>query len=285
MIRLALGSEDPALSQMLAARLRGVTLVSPADCEAIAFLDPASASAEAIHPFLSAGKHVVAVSELCPLETDLEALSAAARESGAQLSLVNADRYLPSRQLIRQQLDAGKLGEPGLVRIHDWQPSNDASPSYHSLVRSLDIAGWLMGKLPELAYTVESAGAAHDRGRFVQVHLGFPGGGMTLINFSNRLPPGDAYHSLSVIGSTGAAYADDHQNMQLLYRGGQAQAVRTGEGSKHFAALVQDFADALAAGRDLSPSVHSWRNVLAVAAAVRRSLESRSAIRPEAKQS
>ena len=284
MIRLALGSEDSILAQILAARLRGVTLVSAADCEAVAFFHPSMAPAEAIYPFLCAGKHVVALSDTCLLETALETLSAAARKSGAQLSIVNADRYRPSRQLIRQQLDAGKLGEPGLVRIRHWQQSGDAS-SHFSLARSLDVAVWLMGKLPDLVYAVENTADATEPERFVQVHLGFPGGGMALIDHSNRLPPGDAYQSLSVIGSAGAAYADDHQNMQLLYRGGQAQAVRTGEGLKHLATLVQDFADGLAAGRDLSPSVEAWRNVLSIANAVRRSLESRLAIRLEAKPS
>ena len=283
MIRLALVSEDTAISQLLGARLRGVKLVSSADCEAVAFFDPAATTVEEIQAFLSAGKHVAALGDMCRLETELEALSAAAQERGVRFFIVNADRYLPSRQLIRQQLDAGKLGAPGLLRIHAWQPSNDASATHLSLARSLDIAVWYMGKLPDLVYAIENNGDAAGPGRFVQVHLGFPGGGMALVDVSNRLPPGDGYHSLSVIGSAGAAYADDHQNMQLVYRGGQAQGMRTGEGSKHLAALVQDFADGLAAGRDLSPSIEAWRNVLSLASAVQRSLESRLAIRLEAK--
>ena len=40
-----------------------------------------------------------------------------------QVVVVNSDQFLPSRQLIRQQLDTGKLGEVGLVRVHRWEPS------------------------------------------------------------------------------------------------------------------------------------------------------------------
>jgi hypothetical protein len=101
---------------------------------------------------------------------------------------------------------------------------------------------------------------------------------MALVEYAGRLPPGDGYQSLSVIGSAGAAYADDHANMQLVYRGGRPQAVRTDEGAGHLAALVQEFVDALAAGRDTSGTVTAWQRVWAVVDAVQRSLEARQAI-------
>src|SRR5262249_44090281 len=125
---------------------------------------------------------------------------------------------------------------------------------------------------------VYAAGQTEGPGSLVQVHLGFPGGAMALIEHTDRLPPGDGYQSLAVIGTAGAAYADDHQNMQLAYRGGRPQAVRTEEEAGALAALVQDFADALRAGRDLSASVPAWQGVLAVADAARRSLASRQAV-------
>ena len=43
---------------------------------------------------------------------------------------------------------------------------------------------------------------------------------MALIDCAQTLPQGDGYFSLSLIGSTGAAYADSHHNRQLLYGGG-----------------------------------------------------------------
>jgi predicted dehydrogenase len=124
---------------------------------------------------------------------------------------------------------------------------------------------------------LEQLGDEHTgAGRVVQVHLGFAAG-MALIDLA-RLPTGDGYHSLSVIGASGAAYADDHQNAQLLYRGGPGRAIVTGEGSKHLVAMLQDFTDTIAGGRDLSETVAAWRDVLTVVEAARESLTTHTAV-------
>jgi hypothetical protein len=107
---------------------------------------------------------------------------------------------------------------------------------------------------------------------------------MALLDHTYRLPPGDCYHSLSLIGSAGTAHADDHNNMQLLFRGGRPQAVRADEGVLYLSTLLQEFADALNAGRDLSQHLTAWCNALAVEAAVRKSLQTRQAIEPEGLQ-
>ena len=104
---------------------------------------------------------------------------------------------------------------------------------------------------------------------------------MALIDFSDRMPDGDQYDSLSVIGSTGAAYSDDQSNRQLLFRGGAAQAVRTDEDVRQHVAMVQEFVDAVAENRDLSASVESWKTVLNVASAVLQSLVTQQAVRWE----
>ncbi len=207
----------------------------------------------------------------------------------SQVVVVNPDRFLPSRQLIRQQIDSGKLGEIGLIRIHRWEPnvghvSNVPDLNEHvenvphedagvptGLLRDLDLVLWLVGKLPDAIHAVEQNDAS---GRFVQVHLGFPGGTMALLAYSDRLPAGDGYQSLSVIGSAGAAYADDHQNMQLVFRGGRPQAVRADETGRRHSAAVQERIETLQAGHDVAASVAEWQSVLKVADAVRRAMTS-----------
>jgi predicted dehydrogenase len=79
----------------------------------------------------------------------------------------------------------------------------------------------------------------------VQLHLGFPNGGMALIDHSWTLPPGDSYFSLSLIGSTGAAYADDHHNRQLLFQGGPPRAILTREGNTCRLGMLQEFVRAI----------------------------------------
>jgi len=277
MVRFMVSGVEEAAGREVASRLRGAIIETGEAFEAAVFVGPRQPEGEVIGRFLAAGKHVLVAAESCPSSAVLEALAAAARQGGVQLAVVNPDHYLPSRQLIRQQLDAGKLGEVGLVRAHRWEPAADNRAELLGvpgpLTRDIELVCWLAAKQPNLVYAVGQAANG-----FVQVHLGFPGGSMALLDYFDHLAAGDGYQSVTVIGSTGAAYANDHQNMQLLYRGGRPQAVRTEEGARQMAALVQEFVDGLRTGRDLSPSVTAWRNAAAVAGAVRRSLESRCAV-------
>jgi predicted dehydrogenase len=182
----------------------------------------------------------------------------------------NPARLLPSRQLIKRELDAGKLGEPGLIRIHHWDAKdemneNDSLPA--AVLQELDVILWLMAKSPTVVHALEQGNTAENKqGRYLHIHLGFPGGGMALLDFSSLHPPGDPYRMLHVIGSAGAAYADDHQNMQLLFQGGPAQCVfateQAGKLREH----------------ELSGMTQDWKAVLAVAEAVKRSLTTQQAV-------
>lgn len=265
-IQLAIADDDSRRSA-LAPRLRGATLVdSPDSAQAVAFL-AAPPDRASVERYLQAGRHVLLSAGL-PL-ADLDSLSETSRRSTAQLAVVNPDRYLPSRQLIKQQIP-DKIGHVGLLRLHRWEHAS-ADPFAGPPLRDLDTALWLVGEPPDRIYAV-------GRDRFVQVHLGFPGGGMALIDYDGRLPEGDGYSSLSVIAASGAAYADDHQNMQLLYRGGRAQAVRTEEGTRQHVAMIQAFVDGLHAGRDFSEDETAWRQIFAVADAVKNSTTTRMAV-------
>ncbi len=253
MIRLALATAEPI---PLAELVPGVAVEGqPADDEA------------AIERCLSGGAHVVLTAPSPLLGPTLDRLAAVARQAGVQLGLLNPDRYLPSRRLIRAQLDAGKLGDPGLVRIHRWLPAGGARDLH---LRDLDVAIWLIGRAPDVVYALDT-----DCSR--QLHLGFPGGAMALLDVAT-LPAGDGYRLLHLIGSRGAAYADDQQNTQLLYRGGAARALLVDEGAAALRGLARDAAAALAAGGDLSCTLAEWRRVAGVAAAARRSIETREAV-------
>lgn len=280
-IRLAVSHPNAAEVAAIAARLRGATvefcedvfLGPPEGCDA--FMLTGTVEPGDIEHILSEGVHVLLVADPCPPGNVIETLFDTARRAGVRFAVVNPDRYLPSRRLVRDQL-AGRLGDPGLIRLHRWEPpGHPAGGLPNPLLRDLDTVLWLAGRFPDRVFAVGTVGG------FVQVHLGFPGGGMALLDYTDRLPPGDDYRSLSVIAFSGAAYADDHQNTQLVYRGGHPQAVRTDERSGVLAAVAQEFVDAVAAGRDLSAGAAEWRAVFAVADAVTRSLASGRAVTPE----
>jgi predicted dehydrogenase len=293
MIRLGVSNAEEAVWREVAPRLRGATIArardagffAPAEaCDAAAFLGSDLPEPGSVERLLRTGKHVL-LAPACPSRDFVETWFETARRTNVQLAVLNPDRYLPSRQCIRQHLDAGKLGEPVLVRLHRWEPAASDGPwegprRSGPLLRALELTLWLMGKPPDRVYAIQQRvkEPGFPGSRFVQVHLGFPCGGMALIDCTNRLPPGDTYQSLAVLGSAGAAYADDHQNMQLVYRGGRPQAVRTDEGTSYLAAMVQAFLDRLGAGGDAPGDVKSWRTVWDLADAVERSLEAKQAI-------
>ena len=296
MTRLAINGAE-ADRRALDGRLAGATLTpnqsqgdAPLDCDAVLWLSSTAADGDLIRRALAAGKHVLLTGPSWLSGTDLDDLTTAAQQGGARLAVENPDRHLPSRRAIRQQLDGGRLGAPGLIRAHRWlsaaAASSDLLPGQAggeggptppaALVQDIDAALWLMGKAPELVYAVQGDGA-------LQVHLGFLGGGMAMLDYADCLPEGDGYSSLSVIGSTGAAYADDHQNVQLLYRGGSPAAVHVGERAAQLAALAQTFITALRDGQDLSAGLAGWRLATSVAATALRSAAVRRALTLEAR--
>lgn len=289
MMRLAVYGET-ALWTAVALRLHGASIVHIGtdevplppfnDYDAVLIADRSSDGSR-VDEVLANGKHALT---LAGSTMDLDALGARARSAAVQLAIVNPDRYLPSRDLIRQQFDVGKLGLPGLIRIHRWEARHRTDASRPTLpapiVNDIDLALWFVGKSPDTVFATESsreATASHD-GRTIQVHLGFSDGAMALIDYTNQLPAGDDYQSFSIIGSAGAAYADDHQNVQLLYQGDQPRAVRVEEEVRQWTNLTQDFVDSLRDGKDLSHTLRDWQKAVGVGQAVESSLTTRQAV-------
>lgn len=290
MMRLAVYGET-ALWSAVALRLHGASIVHigtdelplppPADYDAVLIAD-CRRDGSRVEEALANGKHALVLGG-SPLDLDVSA--ARARSAGVQFTVVNPDRYLPSRDLIRQQFDAGKLGLPGLIRIHRWESNglaDDANKPTLSaaIIKDIDLALWFVGKSPDTIFATECSreSMARHNGRTIQVHLGFSDGAMVLIDYTSQLPAGDNYQSFSIIGSSGAAYADDHQNVQLLYQGDQPRAVRVEEEVRQLTNLTQDFVDSLRGGKDLSHTVGDWQKAVAVARAVEMSLTSRQAV-------
>jgi predicted dehydrogenase len=271
MIRLAVSS---GLLREIESRLRGAALQSSdgdylSNCDAVAILAPTGAEEPPVEQILQARKHVLLSAEHCSSLQRLQTLTDTARQAGVQFVVANWERYRPSRQVIREQLDLGKLGEPGLIRLHHW--GIPATPD--SMISDLDLVLWYSGQSPNVVHAVEQEG--------LLIHLGFAPGGMALINRLFRPGQGE-YRSLSIIASNGAAYADDHQNIQLLFRTERSPStLLCEEGFSFLTTMVQEFVQGLNTGRNMSRSVLDWRKALVVADAVRKSLATRQAVVPE----
>ena len=90
---------------------------------------------------------------------------------------------------------------------------------------------------------------------------------MALIDFATTMPPGDGYRSFALIGSAGSVYVDDHQNVQLNFRGGHADALVTPGTDAAIQSQLQEFVDAIEQDRDPMSNGSESRTALQVATA------------------
>ena len=226
-----------------------------------------------------AGKHVLVETPIALSTAAADAVADAAMGSGVRLMVGNLPRYAPAGATVREALDSGEIGEPGLLRIHRWEPLGTGSwpalnqeqccAAVRNLSADVDLAIWLFGGLPTEIYATgrRVSHGGIDQPDYVQVHLGFEGGGMSVIDYSASLPQGPGYHFLSMIGSKGAAYADDHHNVNLVYGDGGTRALDPGHGVGHILAQLQEFVDAICEGRDPAPTGVDGRSAVLVAEA------------------
>ena len=89
-----------------------------------------------------------------PLLADIAALG----QADTMLMPAHTWRFLPSIQAVKRSLDAGKLGEPGLLRIHRWLPPEATPESLtERILPDADLACWMFGGAPEKVWTLQSA--------------------------------------------------------------------------------------------------------------------------------
>jgi len=129
--------------------------------------------------------------------------------TAARIMPAHQTRFLPEIAPMKQAAAAGKLGELGLLRVHHWLPGNSGRPAQAAFAH-VDLANWFFGEKPEIVHTIEKE-------NYLQLHLGFRGDRMALIDVATSRPGPDAYFSVHLIGSDGTIYADDHRNAQLLF--------------------------------------------------------------------
>lgn len=116
-------------------------------------------------------------------------------------------RYAPNVIPLQESRLLGQLGEPGLLRIHHWLAAETCPTSL--AFHQVDLSHWFFSGKPSSRY-------CHSGSDYLQLHLGYPDSGMTLIDIATNRAGSNDYYSMHLIGSHGAAYADDHENSHLL---------------------------------------------------------------------
>ena len=252
--------------------------------DAVIVTTPPATHAALVQRAAQAGKHALVKPPLASTAGEARQIAAAGRAAGVRLMLAHPARFQADHRAVKDSLDDGELGRPGLLRIHQWLPATEGTDgseqAAHAGLAALDLALWMFDGLPTHVYAVarpaQTTGLA--AAEYAQVHLGFAGGGMALIDLAHTLPAGDGYDSLTLIGSLGAAYSDTHHNVQLLYGGGHAQAVRTEPDESVIALMLAEFAAAIVEQREPAVGGADGHAALLVAAAVESSLAAAAAM-------
>lgn len=187
-----------------------------------------------ISTLLAAGKHVLLDS--VPVDvTELDRLSGEAMDAGVTFAVCQPKRMHAYSQSIHEGLHQQRLGNPALVRIHRWDAADDVlvpgqNPQSHvwqSFVEEVDLACSLFGSMPTTIFGKSlPAGSDDEHTGGLVGHFGFQAEetaatnspGMAIVDCA--LHAGSPYYSASLIGSSGAAYADDHHNTNLLLKNG-----------------------------------------------------------------
>ena len=247
---------------------------------------------ELVEKAAAAGKHVLVETRIALSTQQVDAAIDTCRSAGVRLMVGQATRFTPAATAVKDGLDSGTLGAPGLLRIHRWETPQTVSSQFAELgvtdpvdivmgriIRDIDLANWMFEGVPTEVYALRRGQSQADQNwlDYVQVHLGFPEGGMALIDYSQTLPKGTVYFSLSMIAATGAAYADDQHNMNLLYRKDTPSAplaLETGWGQGHVLAQLQEFIDAIEEDREPAISGSDARAAALVVEAVVESMSS-----------
>ena len=201
-IKLAIevADDQTTIWQAMADRCGLVTSATSAHCDALVTDDVERALAALQHEraVLLADPWLVSREERTQLESSALAMPAATA------------RYRVDVAPMKQAVQDGKLGEPGLVRLHCWSNTPDQSESVAPAW--IDVVMWLFSQSPDYLYALR-------RDSYQQIHLGFADGAMAMMDFHWFTPQEGSYtpeyENLSLIGSTGAAYADDHHNVHL----------------------------------------------------------------------
>ncbi len=168
-------------------------------------------------------------------------------------------RFQQSIRVMADRLRQGKLGEPGVLRIHRWTEKA-------RLLADLDLASWLFGGVPETLYAVSRFG-------YVQCHLGFCEGGMALIDHAAGGHFGDGYESVTLIGGKGAGYADDHRNVNLRFDETGCQGMRVTEGDTGLVDMLRAFAGAVKEERGFAVTMEDWHRAREIGRRVKKSLD------------
>lgn len=188
--------------------------------DAVVLCNAVASRSDELRQLIGFGKHVLSGFPLGKDAAEVRDLHEYAVQNDVTLVTQRLEQSHPYFQAIHNALSSGRLGAPGLLRIHDWKPAASTELDDVSQFRWLESQVALTsGIFEEVADHLLALPIRGDDGLCgIQLHLGFPSGGMALVDGGHFLPVRTSgYLSLSLIAARGAAYADDQHNSHLSW--------------------------------------------------------------------
>jgi predicted dehydrogenase len=168
-----------------------------------------------------AGVHVVVEKPMALTVADCDAMIAAGREGRVVLSVISQRRWYPAVQRVRETIDAGRIGEPGIgivevlgwrgpeyYRMDRWRGTQDGEGGgvlVNQAVHQLDLLAWFLG--PPVAIDGLVANLNHPEIEVEDTALAvvrFESGAIGSIVATNSIRPG-LYARVHVHGRNGAS--------------------------------------------------------------------------------
>ncbi|PNY82983.1 gfo/Idh/MocA family oxidoreductase [Deinococcus koreensis] len=243
-----------------------------------------------------AGKHVICEKPLALTLDEADRIISACDEAGVRLFVAHVLRFFPQYAAAQAQVALGAVGEPRTLRLSrlssppapgSWllDEAQSGGVPLDLMIHDLDYARWIAGEVGRV-YAAQAR-----RGDRVSVHatLSHTGGAISLVEGGWAAPPGVFRTALDIAGTGGviewtsdaAPPLQAHGVVPATAEQDGAALPELGEGDPYAAELWHAY-DALETGQPLRIEPADARAALALALAVRRSLESGQPVEVEA---
>jgi predicted dehydrogenase len=217
------------------------------------------------------------------------AILAAQRKTGRIAMTAFKKRFAPAYQKARKIIASGDFGAPALLtvlRTKGYSPQNDSGQADYLLpwgCHAIDLVTYLFGNVAQVS-ALQSAGTTHA----YAVNLCYANGALGQLAVTDRAGP--VWEEATAIGGNMMTVRVQNSIQMTAYKGDQPCAAHSPEfscGSKQgaveqgFVGELQEFADAIAEGREPESNIVQATHSMAVYEAIKRSAQSGSIVNVE----
>jgi myo-inositol 2-dehydrogenase/D-chiro-inositol 1-dehydrogenase len=267
----------PSLHELLAA------------ADIVDIVTPTTSHAPLARTAIRAGKHVVCEKPLAGTVDDAREVVDAAREAGVRLFPAHVVRYFPDYAALRDEVQAGRVGEPAVLRFVRGGEAPRTGTWFHDvnsgggivrdqMIHDLDQALWMAGDIVRVYATQSAPAGDADAPDAVTAHvvLTHAGGALSHVQGTWGARGLPFRTSADIAGAAGTLALDSAPTASRV----DIPSVHAGDGylpppsptESPYTAQLRDYAAAIAEGRDARVTPDDGLRAVAVAEAAMESL-------------